>query len=208
MKMGKLQKQYINKRENEAKKLPFLEEMLAEIEPGGVHSALEVGCGPGYMSNAMRDRCGFTVTGTDVDPGEIEFAARLSQGRDGLTFLEADVTALPFADSAFDLVLSMMVMHHITDWPDALDEIVRVLRPGGYFLFHDLTYSWLLKAVFGKLMRSHAFYSIEEISDHLQGRGLQTLYRSPPHKYFYGQFTEYNFVFKKSAPGAVVGDKV
>lgn len=53
MKMGKLQKQYINKRENEAKKLPFLEEMLAEIEPGGVHSALEVGAAPAIC----RARC-------------------------------------------------------------------------------------------------------------------------------------------------------
>lgn len=147
------------------------------------------------------------MTGTDVDPGEIEFAARLSQGRDGLTFLEADVTALPFADSEFDLVLSMMVMHHIKNWPEALDEIVRVLRPGGYFLFHDLTYSWLLKAVFGKLMRSHAFYSIEEISDHLRGSGLRTLYRSPPHTYLYGQFTEYNFVFLKDASPATVGNQ-
>lgn len=197
MKMSKLQRQYINKQENAAKKLPFLEGMLAKIELGDIQRALEVGCGPGYMSVALRDRYGFDVVGTDVDPAEIEFAAKRSRGKKGLAFVEADSTALPFADDEFNLVLSMMVMHHISNWRDALSEIVRVLRPGGYYLFHDLTYSWLLRVVFKPLMKGHAFYSIEEISEFLQESGLQTIGESPPHKYFYDQFTEYNIVFLK-----------
>lgn len=197
MKMGKLQRQYINKQENAAKKLPFLEGMLAEVELSNIQRALEVGCGPGYMSVALRDRYGFDVVGTDVDPAEIEFARGHSRGKEGLKFVEADSTELPFADDEFDLVLSMMVMHHISNWRDALSEIVRVLRPGGYYLFHDLTYSWLLKAFFKPVMRGHAFYSIEEISRSLQDIGLETLHESPPHKYLFDQFTEYNIVFVK-----------
>jgi ubiquinone/menaquinone biosynthesis C-methylase UbiE len=180
LKMGKLQRRYINKQENAAKKLPFLDEMLAEVDLSG-----------------MRDRLGVDVVGTDVDPAEIEFARRHSGGTVGLTFVEADSTALPFADGEFDLVLSMMVMHHIPNWRGALTEIVRVLRPGGSFLFHDLTYSWFLKAAFKPVMRSHAFYSIDEISGHLHKSGMQAIYASAPHKYLYDQFTEYNFVFVK-----------
>jgi ubiquinone/menaquinone biosynthesis C-methylase UbiE len=197
LKMGRLQRRYINKQENAAKKLPFLDEMLAEVDLSGMRRALEVGCGPGYMSAALRDRLGVDVVGTDVDPAEIEFARRHSGGTVGLTFVEADSTALPFADGEFDLVLSMMVMHHIPNWRGALTEIVRVLRPGGSFLFHDLTYSWFLKAAFKPVMRSHAFYSIDEISGHLHKSGMQAIYASAPHKYLYDQFTEYNFVFVK-----------
>lgn len=203
MRMGRLQREYVNKEENAAKKLPFLESMMNEIRGEGVSLALELGCGPGYMAKAMREVYGLRVVGTDVDPAEIEFARRHSGGLEGLDFVEASATSLPFEDSSFDLVLSMMVLHHIPGWRDAAAEVVRVLRPGGYYLFHDLTYSWLLRLIVKPAFRSHAIYTIEEVSSFLEEKGMRTLYRSEPHKYLYDQFTEYNIVYEKVQPLSV-----
>jgi SAM-dependent methyltransferase len=54
--------------------------------------------------------------------------------------MEADATNLPFEDNDFDIVLSFGVMHHISNWLDALAEISRVLRAGGYFIYWDVVY--------------------------------------------------------------------
>lgn len=195
MRMSKVQRDYINRRENFTKKLPMLDDMLSHAHVASGGAALEIGCGPGYMSAALRDR-GFKVTGTDVDPAEIDFATKNSRGEE-VTFLEADATALPFDDSQFDLVLSMMVLHHIRAWPETLSEIVRVLKPGGYYLLNDFTYSAALKLLGPLFLRGHAFYRIEEITGFLRDRGMRPISESPPHKYLYNQFTEYNLVFQK-----------
>ncbi len=194
--MGSIQKRYINRPENAAKKLPMLEEMLsfADLPAGG--KALEVGCGPGYMSHALFER-GFDVTGTDLDPGEIEFASRGAPAG-GPAFLEADATELPFENARFDLVLSMMVLHHMRDWRNAIAEAARVLKPGGYFLINEHTYSAFLKVAGRLFLRGHSFFRIEEVSAELEGQGMQTVWMSPPHRYLYNQFTEYNIVYRRS----------
>lgn len=45
---------------------------------------------------------------------------------------------LPFADGAFDGVFAFYVLHHVGEYGPALQEVARVLRPGGVFLFVDL----------------------------------------------------------------------
>ncbi|RLC71483.1 MAG: hypothetical protein DRI26_05030 [Chloroflexi bacterium] len=53
---------------------------------------------------------------------------------------------LPFQDNDFDVVLSFGVMHHISNWLDALQETRRVLRTGGYFVYWGLGYPmWTAK---------------------------------------------------------------
>jgi len=60
------------------------------------------------------------------------------KGRDGagrLLLAQADATALPFATASVDVVLVVHVFHLIPDWPLALREALRVLRPGGHFIY-------------------------------------------------------------------------
>jgi ubiquinone/menaquinone biosynthesis C-methylase UbiE len=57
-------------------------------------------------------------------------------------FVVADATRLPFADCEFDLVHTAKTTHHIRDWPQALAEMVRVLRPGGHLIYRDFVASF------------------------------------------------------------------
>jgi SAM-dependent methyltransferase len=92
---------------------------------------LEVGCGIGTDASRFA-RAGARYTGVDQTGRAIELARRrfAIDGFEG-TFVPADATALPFADRSFDLVYSHGVIHHIDDTAVAVDEIHRVLRPGG-----------------------------------------------------------------------------
>lgn len=101
---------------------------------------LEVGCGSGAVCRHLAKRHGLNVTGTDVDGEQIERARADIGNTANLRFLEADAANLPFQDKDFDIVLSFQVMHHISNWLDALDEIRRVLRTKGYFICVDTVY--------------------------------------------------------------------
>lgn len=197
MKMSLIQKRYINRPENAGKKIPFLEVLLRVIPVGEVATALEVGCGPGYLSAHLCNEHGIRVVGTDVDPDEIRFARSVNAGCERLSFEEADATALPFDNSEFDMVFSHMILHHIPAWRDALSEMTRVLKPRGYYLFHDLTYSKLLTTVFKPVLKSHAFYSMESVKAALADMDMSLLHEEPQGTYFHNQFTEYNIAFQK-----------
>lgn len=56
----------------------------------------------------------------------------------GATFCQADAKRMPFADGAFDLVLALYVLHHVAGYREALQEIARVTRPGGWCLCVDV----------------------------------------------------------------------
>jgi ubiquinone/menaquinone biosynthesis C-methylase UbiE len=63
--------------------------------------------------------------------------SRTSRRPCGVRFQVAEATNLPFADDEFDLVYTNKTTHHIPDWPQALAEIARVLKPGGRLLYSD-----------------------------------------------------------------------
>lgn len=102
---------------------------------------LEIGGGAGAMVETIVARQpGVACTLTDLDPAMLGAASR-RLGRSGgrVQIAAADATRLPFADASFDLVLSFVMLHHVTDWPAAVAEVRRVLRPGGRFVGVDLT---------------------------------------------------------------------
>ncbi len=98
--------------------------------------ALEIGAGTGFFSLNLR-QAGVVdaVTVTDVSPGMVA-AARRNAEELGLSVegRVADVTALPYPDASFDLVVGHAVLHHVPDVQAALREVLRVLHPGGRFV--------------------------------------------------------------------------
>ncbi len=86
---------------------------------------LEAGCGTGLLLNRMRQHAGSTV-GVDLSRGMLSKARQRN-----LDVVQGSVTALPFADAAFDLVCSFKVLAHVEAIEQALAEMTRVLRPGG-----------------------------------------------------------------------------
>jgi SAM-dependent methyltransferase len=95
---------------------------------------LEVGCGTGDFSHRVRDALGGVFVAVDLS---LRMAA-LTKGR-GLVAQVADVEGLPFPDSQFDAVLANRMLYHVPDLGRGLQEIVRVLRPGGCLV--AVTYS-------------------------------------------------------------------
>ncbi len=102
-----------------------------------VDRMLEIGAGTGFFTlNLMQAGLARTAVVTDISPGMVDVAVRNGQalGLD-VTGRTADAEGLPFDDAEFDLVIGHAVLHHIPDLDLAFREILRVLKPGGRFVF-------------------------------------------------------------------------
>jgi len=98
---------------------------------------LEVGCGHGGgASYLVRTLHPASYTGLDLNPTGIAFC-RKRHKLAGLDFVQGDAENLPFPDQSFDAVVNIDSAYHYLHYPRFLAEVVRVLRPGGHFLYVD-----------------------------------------------------------------------
>ena len=92
---------------------------------------LDVGCGGGRYTIAIGRLGAGQVVGCDIsDDGLVDARARAA-GMSDVNFEKASALDLPFDDGSFDFVCCSGVLHHTTDAEKGLDELTRVLRPGG-----------------------------------------------------------------------------
>lgn len=105
---------------------------LTSATPGT--SFLEPGVGTGLNVLPLVKR-GYSVTGIDVSEAMLaQFRQKLSTTPANLNLIHADASQLPFPDNSFDVVLTVHMIHTVANWKAFLDEIVRVLKPGGFYL--------------------------------------------------------------------------
>ncbi|MHC1560124.1 class I SAM-dependent methyltransferase [Actinomycetospora sp. C-140] len=117
----------------------FAVDRFRAVSPGSAtyDHALELGCGTGFfLLNLMQGGIARRGTVTDLSPGMVSTALRNASGLglevDGRV---ADAETIPVPDASVDLVVGHAVLHHIPDLDTAFREILRVLRPGGRFVF-------------------------------------------------------------------------
>ncbi|MET0557161.1 MAG: methyltransferase domain-containing protein [Solirubrobacterales bacterium] len=113
--------------------------VLVDLVPADPEARwLETASGPGLVARAIAARVG-SVQGVDLTPSMVAKAdteAR-AQGLANLGFAVGDATALEFPDDSFDGAVNRFSLHHIPAPGRVLEEMVRVVRPGGWVLVSD-----------------------------------------------------------------------
>lgn len=108
------------------------EHVMSIVPAGRYRRALDGGCGTGVCSLALAESAD-SVVGVDLSLNTLRAADRLRRGVgiSNVSFCQGSILRLPFSSGRFDLVFSWGVIHHTVNPIQALDELVRVLRPGG-----------------------------------------------------------------------------
>jgi len=137
---------------------------------------LELGAGSGAMAEGvLLGHPEIRLTVTDLDAAMVAAARERLSGFAGVTVEQADVTALPFDDRSFDAVTSYLMLHHVIDWPAALTEASRVLRPGGVLVGYDFTNTAFARLIHWADRSPHRILAAEDLRDGLATAGFRTV---------------------------------
>jgi SAM-dependent methyltransferase len=108
------------------------EGLLRDLLGSGEGRCLDLGCGTGQNFAALR-ATGRTVVGLDYSADQLRLARSRAAGGEAL--VRGDAAALPFADGAFDSVVTVWLSTDVDDFAAVLAEAARVLRPGGNLVY-------------------------------------------------------------------------
>ena len=148
---------------------------VSVVERWGVSSGrvLDVGTGTGMLAiEFAKGIPTVEVVGLDLSDVALELArdnAQKSRASSRVSFERGDAEDMPFEDDTFDLVISGNTLHLLKNPVRMLNEIQRVLKPGGRFLVSDFRRSWL--GILTEHVRSA--YSAQEVRDLLRQSELQ-----------------------------------
>ncbi len=131
---------------------------------------LDLGCGSGVLS-CLIARKGATITATDITAQAMALTAENASVQDlPMDIVRTNAESRGFADASFDFVLSWGVVHHSPNTELALEEIARVLRPGGrglIMVYHKTSLVYYLRGLYwlivrGKLLQGHSLKSVQD----------------------------------------------
>ena len=112
---------------------------VGTVAPRGDERVLDVGCGPGLLAKAFAPHVREYV-GVDLTPAMVAKAADIARaaGIANARFEVGDALALPFEAASFDLALSRLALHHMSDPRRAIQQMARALQPGGRLALFDM----------------------------------------------------------------------
>lgn len=139
MRMTRVEKLLVNSAGHSRDVADRLAERIQQLSVRPGDRCLDVGCGNGTAAARLALTLGLDVTGVDVDAEQIRVAEQAVQGIERVSFRQANAVHLPFPDETFFVVTANKTTHHIPEWRRALAEMVRVMAPGGYLVYADLT---------------------------------------------------------------------
>jgi ubiquinone/menaquinone biosynthesis C-methylase UbiE len=137
---GRMARWYARQRAS-AEQMAVVRRSAAELTGGlpGGSAILEVAPGPGYHAIEMARSGRYQVTGLDISHTFVELATEHAR-KEGVdvTFLHGEAAGLPFEDGSFDLIVCQAAFKNFGQPLKALDEMYRVLRPGGTAVIQDM----------------------------------------------------------------------
>ena len=188
----------------------FVRKMIADFllneRAGGV--LLDVGCGTGNLTKYFLGKSGWEVTGIDISEEMVKLAEkRLS----GFQFFIRAAEETFLNDASFDAVMGFSVLHHIPDLRIFFDEVRRVLKPGGFFVFAEPVYSSLSEnKMFFRLIKFpfYPFYLFFKKKNHKELTAFKCIdfdaFVSPAHRqlskndmFVIGDYAEKPIYFRK-----------
>lgn len=116
--------------------LTSAERALLRHVPAGARSAVDVGCGDGVVSRALARR-GLDVLGIDVSPRMVALARARSPAALRVQYRVADIMAAALPARAFDVVVSINVVHHVP-LHRVIPRLAAAVAPGGRLLIQDV----------------------------------------------------------------------
>jgi ubiquinone biosynthesis O-methyltransferase len=155
----------------------LLNELMGEVSGLRI---LEVGCGEGELAISLQQR-GAVVTAVDPSPEMLVAARQRARAEESnVVFLQARGEELPFATESYDLVVAKTVLCFVADGQPFVEEMARVLRPGGRFVIGELNKwsSWAaqrrIRAWLGSsLWRTGRFRTAAELKAAARRAGLE-----------------------------------
>lgn len=106
---------------------------ILDVQTGQI--VVDLGAGGGQLTTIIRDQC----PGCSIFPSDFNIPMMLAGAKTGLQFSAVDALALPYSDGSVDRVICAFLLRNIQDYDRALQEILRVLKPGGKFVSLDTT---------------------------------------------------------------------
>jgi len=168
-----------------------IDRILSKLEeaplPDCPRRILDVGAGTGMLLRSLRNLYPEAfLAGLDFAPGMGNAATGSQQVARDFLYVQGDAENLPFADGAFDLVVSTSTFQWLSVLENAFSEAQRVLVPGGTFLFalfgegtlHELISSYRSALIAENALdkdRSHHFFTREEVVNNLAGLGYSAI---------------------------------
>lgn len=152
---------------------------------------LEIGCGSGPGTKMiLKYFSPRKILATDLDPRQIALARKNFINKK-VDFEIADATKLNYHDNSFDAVFDYGVIHHLPspEWRECLNEIYRVLKPGGKVLLYDISIE-AFDTIWGKIIKLFSIhpyskmYRKEEFMSYLKSIGFEIIKRFEESRYF------------------------
>lgn len=132
----------------------FYNELLTEDLKG--KKLLDAGCGTGWFSKAAYDR-GANVTSMDLGEGLLSKVAKKCDSNR----VVGSILEMPFEDNSFDFVVSSEVIEHVPDPLKAIDEIHRVLKPGGKVVLSTPNRLWYFSIWIANKLKLRPYQGLE-----------------------------------------------
>jgi ubiquinone/menaquinone biosynthesis C-methylase UbiE len=144
------------------------------FDPSG-RDVLELGCGSGYVAELISLGNPKSYSGVDIMEEQIALAVgrRLPAS---FTFIVGDAADLSrFDDNSKDDVIIFGALHHISKWKKVIEEVRRVLKPGGKFFIDDPNLRFILLCMkFMKMERDEAgLFELKDLQVELCARGME-----------------------------------